>query len=203
MAFQTHGLLDGLAVTSPYHADLCMRLGLGPCVIPIGYQPAVHGRDLGLERDIDVAFLGRIHGGRREQNLRTIQQGLHKRGITLTIVRDHCDGHDRTELLNRTKIALNILQHPADFTGLRLMLSAANKALIVSEPMYDSGPFESGKHLIDAPICQMAETIGYYLKHEMERQTIVNKAHDLVMENLTMDQTAQSILRAIRLPQDT
>ncbi|MBN1314217.1 MAG: glycosyltransferase family 1 protein [Anaerolineales bacterium] len=191
--FRSKGLLDGLAVTSESRADFLRRLGFCPLVIPIGYQPDLHGRDLKLERDIDVGFLGNINSRRRFLLVEQIKKELAQRNIELS-VQTQLYSKERAEFLNRTKIVLNILRAPHDYYGLRFIFCAANKALMISEPVADDDPFIPGQHLVVEPKEKIADSIAYYLAHENLRREIVEKSYRLIREEYTMQQMTGRII---------
>jgi len=93
--FHYRGLLSGLAVTAEGKAAQLRRHGFEPVVAPVGYHPALHGRDLGLQRDIDVGFLGRIRTKRRLRLLQQVERDLEKRGIKVTIPSAEVDGEEQ------------------------------------------------------------------------------------------------------------
>jgi hypothetical protein len=196
--FRSRGLLGGLAATARSKAEQLRRYGFEPIIAPVGYHPKLHGEDLGLERDIDVAFLGRMHTKRRLSLLDRVTKDLKKRGITVTIPEAEVDGEERTKFFNRAKIVLNIFQNPDDFVGLRMMYCAANKALMVSEPPSDNEPFVPGRHIITAPVERLAEMIEYYLSAEGQRRDIVERAHRLVSEELPIHRMIGRILEHSR-----
>jgi len=196
--FHYRGLLSGLAVTAEGKAAQLRRHGFEPVVAPVGYHPALHGRDLGLQRDIDVGFLGRIRTKRRLRLLQQVERDLEKRGIKVTIPSAEVDGEERTGFLNRAKIVLNIFQNSQDFVGMRFMYCAANKALIVSEPPIDREPFVPGRHIVAAPVDGLAQAIEYYLSAEKERQEIVERAYRLVSQELTIHEMVGRILNHSR-----
>ena len=107
-------------------------------------------------------------------------------------------GEERACLLNQTKILLNILRSGDDFTGQRLLLAMANKALVISEPLKDSAPFVAGRHFIAAPVAKFAETIQFYLSHDAERLQIVEAAHRFVTLELPLERMLGQILEQAR-----
>ena len=107
-------------------------------------------------------------------------------------------GENRTRLLNRTKIFLNVQRFTGEFSGLRLALGLANKALVISEPMYNPAPYVPGKHYVSATIEEMPEVIDYYLTPDGERERLVNEGHRLVTQEVTMKQSVSRMLVLIR-----
>lgn len=196
--FHSRGLLGGLAVTGAGRAAYFRRHGFEPAVVPVGYHPVIHGRDLGLKRDIDVAFLGRWGPKRRLHLLERVREDLEDRGIKIVVQTHGADSEERTRFLNRTKIILNILQHPHDSVGLRLLLCGANKALVVSEPAADHEPFVPGRHMIAAPIERLAEAIEFYLSHDEQRREIADEAYRLVSEEITIHHMTDRVLNHSR-----
>jgi spore maturation protein CgeB len=100
-------------------------------------------------------------------------------------------------LLNRTKIMLNLARTPGEFPDLRLILGMANKALVISEPIYRPDPFVAGRHFVSASMDEMPERIQYYLAHETERTAISARAHRLITQDVTMEGSVSRILNLI------
>ena len=196
--FYSRGLLGGLATTANSRVAYLRRHGFQPIGVPIGYYPPFHGRDLALQRDIDVAFLGRMKSKRRPKLLEKVRKDLESRGIKLVVPTKELNGENRTKFLNRTKIILNIFQRPHGFAGLRFLFCAANKTLLVSEPVIDTQPFVPGRYMVTAPIEQLAETIQSYLSKEGKRQEIVERAHRLISEDFTIHKMIGRILNHSR-----
>ena len=106
-------------------------------------------------------------------------------------------GEERTKLLNRTQVVLNLLRTKWDENAMRYYLAGLNRALIVTEPTLPHHPyFIPGVHLVEAPIGSMVDTICYYLSHEKERQQITESAFQLVTDRLTVENMLQQVLQA-------
>jgi len=144
-----------------------------------------------------VLFLGAQDVPRRNRLL----QRLRKSGVRIHAVGSYinpdCWGKDRTELLNRTKILLNLARTPGEFPDLRLILGMANKALVISEPIYRPAPFVPGQHFISVSIEEMPEKIRYYLTHDEERASISERAHELITQEVTMERSVSQIVDLI------
>ena len=112
-------------------------------------------------------------------------------------------GAERTELLNRAKITLNITRTWYDDNYLRFALAAPNRSLIVSEPMLPHCPaYRPGVHYVSAPVERLAETIVYYLKHEDERREIVESAYRLLATELAFRNGARRVLEVVAEARD-
>jgi len=190
------GIPDVLVTATLGRCEFLSERGIMADWVPLGYEPSC-GRDLGSARAIDVLFLGAQDVPRRNRLLR----GLRKKGIQIEAVGSYADpscwGEERTKLLNRTKIMLNLARTPGEFPDLRLILGMANKALVISEPIYRPDPFVAGRHFVSASIGEMPETIEYYLAHETERAIISERAHRLITQDLTMEGSVSRILDLI------
>ena len=194
-----HALPDVLAVSSLDGCEFLAERGIDAHHVPLGYHPSF-GHDLGLERDIDVLFLGALDVPRRKRLLRR----LHARGIDVTARggwRDSsCWGESRTQLINRAKIFLNLQRYPGTFSGMRLILGMANKALVVSEPFSSPEPFAPGEHFVCAPFDELPAVIERYLADDEARTRIVEAGHAFTTRELTM---ARSIGRVLELARDS
>jgi hypothetical protein len=162
-------------------------------MVPLGYQ-AEHGRDLGIERDIDVLFLGDLNVPRRRRLLERLSAkgiGVHATGSWFAT---ETWGEERTRLLNRSKILLNLQRFPGELAGNRMILGMANKALVISEPIFLPGPYQPETHWVPAALDEMPGTIARYLADVQRRQAIVEAGYDLVVNRLTLAQSTQQIV---------
>jgi hypothetical protein len=192
------GLPDLLVVSTPGRREFLAEHGIAAHWAPLGYDRSYYGYDIGLPRDVDVLFLGALEIPRRKRVIKYLRQ----RGVNLLAQGSWSDpaywGENRIRLLNRTKILLNISRHPGNLADSRLILGMANKALVISEPMYNPAPYVPGKHYVSVTVEEMPETIRYYLAHDDERERIVNEGHWLVTQEVTMAQSVSRILELIR-----
>lgn len=187
---QQEEILTTLSIGSFWTADRLRANGLNPIVLPRSYSPSF-GRDLNLERDIPVIWIGKMGSARRRSLVNKIRDQLRSRGVEMLVIdgeeNSYVFGEERTVLMNRTKIALNLLRQKWDDNSSRYSLAAANRTLIVTEPTLPHTPFESGVHLVEAPVDQIAETIVYYLSHDEERQHMVDQAYELIRKFSIVD----------------
>jgi hypothetical protein len=127
---------------------------------------------------------------------------LRKRGVDIHVVDNREQpfvfGEDRTRLLNRAKITLNLTRTWYDDNYSRFALAAPNRSLIVSEPLLPHCPqYEAGVHYVSAPIDQLANTIVSYLENEAKRQRIVENAYQFVTTELTFHNSIKTIMDAV------
>lgn len=169
--------------------------------VPYGYHPSM-GRPLGLERDVDVLFLGDTRPPRR----RRLLAYLASQGVAVSVRGSWHDpalwGERRTRFLNRTRILVHLQRYPGKLAAKRFILAMANGVLVISEPVYEPAPFVDGEHFVMTPVEQMSEKIRYYLHHPDERERITRAAHRLVTGELTLQRSLQGMLDVIasRLP---
>jgi hypothetical protein len=170
--------------------------GVASAELTLGCHPAL-GRDLGLERDIDVMFLGATDVPRRRHVLRR----LRREGIDVAQAGSWHDpqlwGDQRTRLLNRVRILLNLPRRPAESSKTRLMLGMANGALVVSEPMYDASPFRSGEHYVSADADELPEAIRRLLADGEARRRIAAAGHRFATTEVTLERSVERLLAAI------
>lgn len=199
---QRQGILSVLVTGSQVTGDYLRARGFDPLVTSMGSHPS-WGADLGLERDIPVLWIGKPGTSRRQRLLNHIQAELRERGVEMMrvdgIEHPYVFGEERTILLNRTQIVLNLLREKWDNNALRYYLAAPNRALIVTEPTLPHTPFLPGVHLVEAPPEKIADTICYYLTHEEERRRIADQAHQLITTNLTMRAALRQVLQRVAM----
>lgn len=195
------GWLDIFADTSEIYAEIHRRHGL-PTIVAHWGATAQWYKELGLERDIDVLWMGTRGTKRRSLILDRVRSELEANGIRMHVA----DGienpfifdDERIYYLNRSKITLNITRTWYDDNFSRIALAAPNRSLIVSEPVLPHCPsFIAGTHYVSVPIDSLAEKILYYLQHEEERLRIVENAYHLVTTKLAFRQSIKSIMDAV------
>ena len=191
------GVLDLVVTSTRGRADFLKEKGIEAEYIPMGWRPD-HGRDLGLKRDIDVLFLGEYRMLRRWWAV----QKLRLAGIDVMMCGQWGNPkyfyENRVKLINRSKIFLNIPRFAGEFAGLRFIIGLVNKALIVSEPLYNSYPFVAGEHYVSATRREMPDVIRYYLSHEDEREEIAERGRQLVLKRLRYDDCMEKFFNLIR-----
>lgn len=200
--WQRENVLSSLVVGSKWTVELLRQRGFDPILAYYGWHEGF-GSDLGIERDIPVLWFGKVGTKRRKKILDRVRYELKERGIDLLMI-DGIDhpyifGEERTRILSRTKIVLNVLREQWDSNSMRYYIAAPNRALIITEPTLPHTAFEDRVHLVESPIAQLADTICYYLAHEELRMKIVDRAFSFVTEELTLENSIKKIMNQVLL----
>jgi hypothetical protein len=108
-------------------------------------------------------------------------------------------GRERTRLLNRATITLNVL--PTWYDGAfsyRFPLAAANRSLMVSEVVLAHAPhLVPNVHYVDAPPDRLADALLHYLHAPAERERIVAAAYRAVIDEYPFIDSVAAIMRAL------
>ena len=190
------GWYDLLIVSSQAWQESLRERGISCHWVPYGYESG-DGAPTGVPRDIAALFLGAVNVPRRKR----IIGELRRRGVDLVAKGSWFDralwGRDRTRLINRADTLINIQRYRGEISAHRLILGMANRALIVSEPIYRPTPFIPGEHYVEAEVGDMPATLSYYRTHLEERDRIVDRAYRFVTEELTMESSVSRILSLV------
>lgn len=198
---QQKGWLDVFGDISAYYAQIFQAHGLPTVVAPFGSFADWYA-DSGLERDIDVLWMGKRGTRRRGQLLDQLRADLRREGVEMYVADDEENpfifGEERTRMLNRAKITLNLLRTWYDENSLRMCMAGPNRSLFVSEPLLPHVPeYVAGEHYVSAPVAQLATTIVYYVRQTAEREKITTKAYQLLTEQVTMRRSMARLLTAV------
>jgi hypothetical protein len=207
MALCSLGSLRLVGSFSQTQHDFLTRLGLPAVVLPFGYHPHF-GRRLNFDREKDIVFLGTVSDLRRKRWMPAIKSELEKKNVKLVIIdgsieRGQYYGEERTRLLNRTKILLNIMKQPWDDPLFRFWLASANGALLLSEPVWQTslGGLVPNDHIAVCNLEQIAETAVYYLNNESARKAVVERAYTEFVEKSTMEKAVEHLLNQLSFSQ--
>lgn len=164
-----HPWIDMVACGTPTRLAFLRQAGIPARFVPLGFHPA--WGELGTEeRDIDVLFVGTCDSPNRRSLVPDVLRQLRDWGFKTLETNVFPSGRQRTALLQRARVVLNVLRFPWEFPGPRLYASAACGALCVSNEAVQNEPFQPALHFIRAPRTRMAESISWYLTHEEERR---------------------------------
>jgi hypothetical protein len=187
------GLIDTIFVSLQPRQTFLSNHGVPSRFVPIGYHP-IWGRLLEAgERDIDVVFLGNVTR-RRRPLLEELDQALAQAGFKLQIVSGNCYGEERTRLLNRSKILLNLNTLPWESPGMRMLMAMSCKAMVVSEYAEDIAPYANGRHLLVAAGKDLADLVIACLENEAMRARIADQAYRFVIDEHTLSARLKAAL---------
>lgn len=182
----SQGRISEVAVSLTSRLHSLQGIGIAAQVRPVGYHP-IYGRMLSdTDRDIDVLYLGGMTP-RRAAIIKQIEEPLKAAGYAITIPSTACYGEDRTRLLNRTKILLNINNYPWELAGMRLVMAMSCGSLVVSEDAPDPRPYRPGEHFVMAKPESLAETLLHYLASDAERCLIAQQGYDFVVNDFRIE----------------
>jgi hypothetical protein len=189
---RTH-VVDAFAVATRAYQAYLAEQGVAVAFVPLGHHPAFGGI-VDRKRDIDVLFLGDFRLRRR----RLILRRLRREGIDVLTLGDYSDprlwGEQRTELMNRTTIALNIPRLEGHLPDMRFVVAMGTGALLVSETVYLPDPYVPGRHYVESSSEDLADTIRAYLSDANARLRITEEAHRLVTTDLTLEASYKRLL---------
>jgi hypothetical protein len=187
--------IDVICCSTPTRVDYLRRFGIASHFVPVGWH-AGWGTMSSAPRDIDVLFLGRTENAARRNIVPRIIRDVIRGGGHAQILDGNCYGLQRTQVLQRTRIVVNILKYPWEFPGMRLLMSIGCGALVVSDSCANTMPFEDGKHFISAETTDdFVRVIRQWLSDEQHRRRFAAVAHEDVTQTLTLESSLRQILR--------
>jgi spore maturation protein CgeB len=191
------GWLQVLSDTSYVYSQIRSKIGVPTLYAPWGASQRWY-EDLGLERDIDVLWMGKRGSQRRSRILDQVFRELKSKGLNVYIGDNEENpfifGKERIRHLNRAKITLNITRTWYDDNFSRFTMACSNRSLVVSEPVLSHCiEFKKNIHYVSAKIEDLPNTIIYYLEHEEERKQIVDNAYNLMISDLTFENSLRKM----------
>lgn len=193
------GLFDRVLVFTRRKADFLQLRGIDAQYLPLGHHPVWGWADADdtQARDIDVLFLGMLHG-RRQAIMDTVQAALAPHGVRVQTNYDFNPsgawGNERNALLRRARVFLSIYRYPGDASGMRFSMGMGNGALVVSEPVADPDPFVAGIHFVQAPVPALADAVLSALADEPARLAVCRAAQTCLREQYSLHASAARIL---------
>jgi len=192
--------IDRVFVSLPSRQIYLEKFGIPSTTVPAAYGPWYGRRLDGIKRDIDVLFLGRV-SPRRAHLIDSIRTELGHRGFVLHVVNGDCYGEDRTQLFNRSKIALVLHNFTWEFPLMRLFMAMSCGALVVSESALTPPPFFDDRHLVVTETNRLVDTLATYLNDEALRTPVINAAYLRATCELTFTELmGRALLEARSVP---
>lgn len=195
------GWIDRVVVTTPAKVQALQAAGLAAHFVPIGYCEAL-GTDRVQARDIDVLFLGGFEGGhaRRASTVDMTREGCRAVGLRFEQVSAACYGEERTLLVNRSKILLNLAKYPWDISIERFLIGAGCRAALLSEPLGNTGPLVPGKHYAEAALTEIPLRAAQICGDAIGRQALTSAAWELIQGELSMRESIRRLVGLIDSP---
>lgn len=197
------GILRLLCVFTKTIENFFKKYNFPVVQIPFGYHP-LFGKNMNLERDIDVTFIGSTFDHRRKKIVKIIDEELNKRGIRFiikdgSVERGSVYGQERTILLNRTRIVLGIMRQPWDDQVFRFLHAAPNGAMLLSEKILTTslGPLIPDEHIGMMELSRIVDAIEFYLQKPEEILRITRNASELISSRLSIKETVAGVLAAL------
>ena len=161
----SRGLIELFADTSAIYSHIYNQHGLPTLTVPYGASPTWY-KEMNLERDIDVLWMGKIATSRRRKILSDLRKEFSKYGIKFHIA-DNVENPFIIGVMNVPnflnliqKITLNLTRSWYDATPLRFVLAAPNKSSIIFKSLLPHCPYYvPGSHYISAPHETLADVI--------------------------------------------
>lgn len=191
--------IDLVCVTTKQRHYLLKELGMDPVFMSVGQQKDF-GRDLGVPRDTDVLFIGRIKKNKdRARRMKQMISKIRAKGYTVEVHTKGLYGNRRTEVLNRTRIILNIHKFSWDTPWMRWFLADANGALVVSEALSVPEPLIPGEHFLSGKLEELPELIEKVLNDETRRLKMVKSCRKRINETMTLELSVDRLLASLRV----
>jgi len=184
------GLFDHTFMHTKQCEDIVTSLGIlnkenTSCIIN-GFDELAQYKIPGMEKDIDVLFIGNVTRRRRE-----ILDRLKEK---FNVYEGQAFGEEMTKLFNRAKIVLNIHKSENLDTETRIFEGLGCGAFVISEKLSAENPFTDGELYVEAgTIDELEEKIAYYLAHDEERQAIAEKGYQEALSKHTYTARAEYI----------
>jgi len=165
--------------------------------VPWGVDPTVGIS--ALNKDIDVSFICNINDNWRfHKRRRSIRDVLKSMPVGIRTKIGNWWGGEYCNILSRTKIFV-VDASMREFMVQKYLEAPMYGAMLMGDlPCNSGGLLEHGQTMVEIKdISDLQERIQYYLVNEWDRKTIARNARNRVMNNHTVDQTAQEYVRTL------
>jgi hypothetical protein len=189
------GKVQQVVVTSENRRAGARLAGFDARTVPLGYHEAWCGPivppDAG-RRDIDVLFIGRdVTGHNRRARLLAELAGQSVRPL---IVDRDLYGEERSALVARARIVLDLFRVPGNATGFRFLIATAGGAALVAEECGDTWAGGMDACMAEVPQQKLARTVQALLADEERRRTLVTAGQALLHNELSMAHALQRVI---------
>lgn len=153
-------------------------------------DPDFHRPMDSIIKDIDILFVGTLLPRRK--------QIISELADTFAVKTCRAFGSDMVNLINRSKIVLNI--HGEDFldTETRIYETLACRGFLLTETLSSENPFQHGTHLVEVKnVKELREKIAYYLDNPSSREAIAEAGYQEVIQHHTFKERVEQIQQVI------
>lgn len=155
-------------------------------VLLSGFDENLHRPTDSILRNIDVLFVGYI-SPRRKKILDEIS-----RHYKVTVA--SAFGEEMVNYVNRAKIVLNIHVSDVTDTETRVFEVLGCKRFLLTEKLSPENPFSESELVQYEGLTDLLDKIGYYLRHDDEREQIAQNGHRTAINNHTYTHRAKEIV---------
>ena len=191
----SRGWINEVVVSTMQKVRYLESNGIKSTFVPVGQQP-LFGHDLGIERDIDVLFIGNLKSRHRRRSLKHVFTALRNAGATVMVPDSPIHGEERTALVNRARIMLHLHNYKWDTPWMRWNLATANGAVIASETLSLPDPLIPGKDYLSAELDDLPGAILELLGDEPRRLRMLDNCRSTINDLMTQE---GSIIKLIGL----
>ncbi len=194
-----------IVVTSHDRAEILAGHGLASRVVPFGYHRAFAGLLTPGDtdgRDVPLASLGAT--SRHLRRGRMLDRFAADRGGPPLLRLDGVWGDERAAILRRSRVLVDVHRVPGTFIGIRLVLALAAGVAVVTEPMPDARPFETGVTHLEVPADELLDAARGLVADEGRRRGIVASGQALLADRLQLTASVRAIIgRSFPAPDST
>jgi len=159
--------------------------------LPYGCDPMVF-RDCGVDRDLDVAFIGRLHTAERARIIESIRR-RHRMNDQRYYLQSEVPGvYSRAKIVVELPVAdtMHFRLFEALFCGAMLVAKRANGG--------EEELFKDGVHYVSVDDeDDLHGKLDYYLTHDEERQRIALNGHEAATQEHTLDHRMLQLVKTI------
>ncbi len=170
--------------------------GIGNCEwLPLACDPEIHRR-LEVEKEYDVAFVGHVFPGARQELLEQVQRRFPRCFI------GQAPHTEMAQIYSRARIAINCSL--ANDLNMRVFEAMSCGAMLITNRLTANGQeelFRDRVHLVKYETVEEAlDLIDHYLRHEDDRHRIAEAGHQEAVTKHTYRQRMGRVLERMKQP---
>jgi GT2 family glycosyltransferase/tetratricopeptide (TPR) repeat protein/2-polyprenyl-3-methyl-5-hydroxy-6-metoxy-1,4-benzoquinol methylase len=175
-------------------AERLLSAGIAGCEwLPLACDPEVHRR-LTVDPEYDVAFIGHVFPGPRQELLEQVLRHFPRSFIGQVPHTEMCEAYSRARIVINCSLNNDL--------NMRVFEALSCGALLITDRLTANGQeelFQDRVHLVEYESQKEAlDLIGYYLSHEDERRAIAEAGHQEVIARHTYRHRMERVLERFR-----